>query len=196
MSGRKVCFSYRGIKKQCSSCFGPHKRKFCKYEKMSKEEYANRFRVRNTYVPEQFYGRLAKFENIAEQERKGQKEASGQVGPTENKTVQIHTRKTQPVRTLVPTSEQLKVTLRRSDGDVWTANSASRSKPDTAPNPGGPASKPLNLPTTSVAENVSSFLSGIRASFRSENVNVALSGSRNVNVVNKSQPKNTNDKQL
>ena len=82
------------------------------------------------------------------------------------------------------TSEKLKVTLRRSEGDVWTANSASGSKPDTAPNPSVAAPKPLNLPTISVADNVSSFLSGIRASFRSENV-----------IVSSSRPKISNDKQ-
>ena len=36
---------------------------------MSLEEYADKFRPRNKYVPEQFYGRLAKLENIAEQRR-------------------------------------------------------------------------------------------------------------------------------
>ena len=29
MFGRKVCLDYKGIKKQCSACFGPHIRKFC-----------------------------------------------------------------------------------------------------------------------------------------------------------------------
>ena len=29
MYGRKVCLDYKGIKKQCSACFGPHIRKFC-----------------------------------------------------------------------------------------------------------------------------------------------------------------------
>ena len=70
MYGRKVCFSYRGIKKQCNSCFGPHLRKYCKNEKMTLEEYTDKFRPRNKYVPEQLYGRLAKLENIAEQQRK------------------------------------------------------------------------------------------------------------------------------
>ena len=70
MYGRKVCISYRGIKKQCNSCFGPHLRKFCKNERMSLVKYADKFRVRNPYVLEQLYGKLAKFENLAEQERK------------------------------------------------------------------------------------------------------------------------------
>ena len=34
------------------------------------------------------------------------------------------------------------------------------------------ATKPVNLPSSSMAGNVNSFLNGIRASFRSENVNV------------------------
>ena len=46
---------------------------------------------------------------------------------------------------------------------------------------------PLNLPTTSVAENVSSFLSGIRASFRSENTNVVSK----LQSKRMSQPNNT-----
>ena len=73
---------------------------------------------------------------------------------------------------MAPSTEHLKVTLRRSGGDEWIANQASLLKPQTAPNPRGAVSKTLNLPTASVAHNVSSFLSGIRASFRSENVNM------------------------
>ena len=34
------------------------------------EEYVEKFRIRNTYVPEQFYGKLAKLENIVDQESK------------------------------------------------------------------------------------------------------------------------------
>ena len=66
MYGRKVCFSYRGIRL----------RQYCKNEKMSLEEYAEKFRIRNLNVPEQFYGKLAKIENIAEQ----QKNKSGNEG--------------------------------------------------------------------------------------------------------------------
>ena len=39
-------------------------RKFCKNEKMSLDEFADKFRLRNPYVPEQFYGKLAKFETL------------------------------------------------------------------------------------------------------------------------------------
>ena len=65
MYGRKVSFVYRGIQKQCSSCFGPHIKKFCKNERMSLAEYAERFRVKNPTIPEHLYGSLAKIENLA-----------------------------------------------------------------------------------------------------------------------------------
>ena len=74
MYGRKVCFDYKGIKKQCSACFGPHIKKFCKNDKMSLEEYADRFRVRNPNIPEQLYGKFAKIENIAKQAKRAQEE--------------------------------------------------------------------------------------------------------------------------
>ena len=51
---------------------------------------------------------------------------------------------------------------------TWTLN-------QTVPNPAPEVSNViplLNLPTSSVAENVTSFLSGIRATFRSDNKNV------------------------
>ena len=83
----------------------------------------------------------------------------------------------------VPTSKQIvaepgrvTVTLRRSDGDVWSAKTPVVSRPDPAPNPGQDAgtvqAQNSNQSIGSVADNVSSFLSGIRASFRTENVNV------------------------
>ena len=37
---------------------------------MSLVEYAEKFRIKNPYVLEQDYGKLAKFENITEQEKK------------------------------------------------------------------------------------------------------------------------------
>ena len=45
---------------------------------MPLEEYADKFRLRNQYVPEQLYERLAKIENIAEQQRKKIERERGQ----------------------------------------------------------------------------------------------------------------------
>ena len=175
MYGRKVCLSYRGIKKQCNSCFGPHLRKFCMNEKMSLEEYADKFRLRNKYVPEQFYGKLAKFENIAEQQKKLTDEekksavqipGSGTVACHESSGIsanQTQIRSAPNKQQSVPANDHLKVTYRRSDGDVWSLTTVPMSV--TVPQTANPT-------VGSVAEGVSSFLHGIRASFRSENVNV------------------------
>ena len=71
--------------------------------------------------------------------------------------------------------------MRRSGGDNWAASKESLSKLGPAPNPGVETQmnvltfKVLNLPATAastMAENVKSFFNGIRASFRSDNVNV------------------------
>ena len=127
---------------------------------------------------------MAKFENIAEQERKNlERVAVGNVSAGTADT-EVQVKRTHQIRNPTPASEKLKVTLRRGQGDVWTANPAPNLKPDTAPRHDESAPTPLNLPTTSVAENVSSFLSGIRASFRSENVIVTSS----------SKPKNSGGK--
>ena len=37
---------------------------------MSLEEYADKFRIRNKFIPEQLHGKLAKFENIVEQQKR------------------------------------------------------------------------------------------------------------------------------
>ena len=188
MYGRKVCFSYRGIKKQCNSCFGPHLRKYCKNEKMSLEEYAEKFRIRNQYVPEQLYGKLAKIENIAEQQRKKLEKDRGQTcqqsgsgsgsgaNRESSKTSTLPEKVSKPlqINTSHRAPEQLKVVLRRSGGDNWATSKESLTKTDLSPNPrkmtGSNVSKPTNLPSSSMAENVNSFLNGIRASFRSDNV--------------------------
>jgi hypothetical protein len=62
--GRRICIEYKGIKKQCNWCYGPHMRKFCKNEKMTLDEYATRFRLQHPSIPELYYGRLAKIENL------------------------------------------------------------------------------------------------------------------------------------
>ena len=144
-------------------------------EKMSLEEYADKFRLRNKYVPEQFYGKLAKFENIAEQQKKLTDEekksavqipGSGTVACHESSGIsanQTQIRSAPNKQQSVPANDHLKVTYRRSDGDVWSSTTVPMSV--TVPQNANPT-------VGSVAEGVSSFLHGIRASFWSENVNV------------------------
>ena len=162
------------------------------------EEYVEKFRIRNTYVPEQFYGKLAKLENIVDQESK--KMSAAAINPSiplesESRRVtnavisaasqaQVSTTE-QPKSGRLP-PPKLTVTLRRCGNDDWTLN-------QTAPNPdlAGP-----NLPSSSVAENVTSFLSGIRATFRSDNKNIMpkqqqLKNSRTNDISNKSYEQST-----
>ena len=168
------------------------------------EEYVEKFRIRNTYVPEQFYGKLAKLENIVDQESK--KMSAAAINPSiplesESRRVtnavisaasqaQVSTTE-QPKSGRLP-PPKLTVTLRRTGNDDWTLN-------QTAPNPdlAGPNAIPLiYLPSSSVAENVTSFLSGIRATFRSDNKNVMpkqqqLKNNRTNDISNKSYEQST-----
>ena len=68
MYGRKVFLDYKGIRRQCNACFGPHVKKYCKNEKMSLDEFVTRFRVKHPEIPELYYGRLAKMEIVREQD--------------------------------------------------------------------------------------------------------------------------------
>ena len=134
--GRKVCFEYRGIKKQCSSCFGPHIKKFCKNEKMSIEEYADRFRIRHPTIPEQLYGRLAKIENINEQAKKAHEKATqgsneaAQAGITATTGITAATRSTAMTGITATTMQDssapkannaagLRLSLRRNSSSNW-----------------------------------------------------------------------------
>ena len=54
-------------------------------DKNSLEEYTDRFRVKNSYVPEQFYWKFAKIENIAAQQKES---VSGQSSDNQTKTRQ------------------------------------------------------------------------------------------------------------
>ena len=76
----------------------------------------------------------------------------------------------------LPVPEKIKVTLRRSVGDVWSTQPEKLPEIKSTPYPDGSSASRVSPgagpSAISVSNNVSSFLSGIRASFRSENVNV------------------------
>ena len=155
---------------------------------MSLEEYADKFRPRNKYVPEQLYGRLAKLENIAEQQKKlvesekipplqscGVVSGSGSGsnhGPPRSLTAQNLTAGASREKQTQAAQGRVMVTLRRKEGNVWSAKQPILPGPEPAPNPVREALN-VNQSIGSVAENVTSFLSGIRASFRSDNVYVS-----------------------
>ena len=60
MFGRKICLEYRGIRKQCNNCYGPHAKKFCRSERVGMENFVTGFRKKYPHVPESLYGKFAK----------------------------------------------------------------------------------------------------------------------------------------
>ena len=59
MYGKKICLEYSGIKRQCSNCYGPHAKKFCKSEKCGMESFVTGFSKRYGMVPVDLYGKLS-----------------------------------------------------------------------------------------------------------------------------------------
>ena len=57
MYGRKVCIEYTGTKRQCSSCYGPHPKKFCKSERCGIESFVTGFSKKYQHVPAELYGK-------------------------------------------------------------------------------------------------------------------------------------------
>ena len=159
MYGRKICLEYQGIKKQCSACFGPHTKKFCKYERMSLEEYARRFRIQNPNIPEQYYGRLAKIENLVQSAGVD----PGVINASEPLALPIPAVMPVPLAAPTPTSyvsvnnPTIKLSLRRdsSAGTDWAPAKTSAGHGNLA-----------MTTTKNVTESAISFLNGIKASFR------------------------------
>ena len=111
--GRRVCLEHKGIRRQCNWCYGYHLRKFCKYEKMGLEEYAEKFRLFHPRIPEPYYGRLAKTPN-----------------PGNAEVTAVTAAQILPVPTVLPeivldnvaSDKPLKLSFRRNSGkeDSWT----------------------------------------------------------------------------
>ena len=57
MYGRKVCIEYTGTKRQCSSCYGPHPKKFCKSERCGIESFVTGCSKKYQHVPAVLYGK-------------------------------------------------------------------------------------------------------------------------------------------
>ena len=66
MYGRKICLEYPGVKRQCSSCYGPHAKKYCRSERCGMESFVIGFSKKYTAVPAEFYGRLSHLANLSE----------------------------------------------------------------------------------------------------------------------------------
>ena len=132
---------------------------------MSLEDYARRFRIQNPTVPEQYYGRLAKFENLVQLARAEPEGHSSSIPHDASTPAVLAATSSTPAQTTTPTPDSnvacrnppIKLSLRResSTGASWV--------------PALQIDAPVNLATSTtknVTESAMSFLSGIRASFR------------------------------
>jgi hypothetical protein len=54
--GKKICLEYKGMRRQCNNCYGPHIRRYCKSGRASIEE------LKYPNIPEEYYGRQAKIQ--------------------------------------------------------------------------------------------------------------------------------------
>ena len=59
MYGKKVCFEYPGVRRQCNNCYGPHAKKYCKSERVGMVNFVKGFSARYNSVPEELYGKLS-----------------------------------------------------------------------------------------------------------------------------------------
>jgi hypothetical protein len=59
MHGKKIRLYYRGIIKRCTNCFGTHRRKDCKEEKVPWMKYVQQFINNYPEIPKESYGRWA-----------------------------------------------------------------------------------------------------------------------------------------
>ena len=187
MFGKKICLDYRGIRRQCNNCYGPHVKKYCRSERVGMENFVKGFSKRYPFVPEELYGRLAQkaakpvpetspttsSKNVLESgsgsstlpvSGSGSGTGSGSLPkgkiPT-NCVANVETNETRP---------KILITLKRNNGTTWSpSEQVNQDKQVVAP----ARENTANTVAASVAGNVSSFLSGIRATFRQENVYVS-----------------------
>ena len=163
MMGKKICIEYSGMRRECSNCYGPHPKKYCKSERVGMENFVEGFSKKYGHVPGALYGKFAKPEKRAES-------ATATAAPPTRTPVPLPA----PAPVTVPGTSstkptsvrpKIKIALKRNGENDWIpTQSSDQSRKVENDLPG----------VTSVVENVSSFLNGIRASFRQDNVIVAV----------------------
>ena len=184
MYGKKICLDYRGVRRECTNCYGPHAKKFCRSERVGMENFVTGFSAKYSFVPSELYGRLS----IHAMKQMTSLECKSKV-PTPLETGPKQLSDAQPMK--ASTRPKILISLKRNDGvnwapahcstddpksneqtDVETPKAAMTAQDDTTV---APTLTAANHAASSVAENVSSFLSGIRATFRQDNVHVTSS---------------------
>ena len=208
MFGKKIGLDYSGMKKECSNCYGPHPKKYCKSERVGLENFVYGFSKKLSHVPAALYGKLAKFAFKSEPPKISQQ--LGETAPT--------TSTAEPPSTAPPSTKTISLKMLTTKTSTpkpvmqSTSHPTSTSMPTPMPKPKPVlASNATSLSTTttntgierpkikialkrangvdwvhadtldqdlvsgtpvvnSVVDNVTSFLHGIRASFRQDNV--------------------------
>ena len=162
------------------------------------ENFVDGFRKRYPYVPEELYGRHAR--TRAEMEPSIAPNAGTRQPQSVNSLAAGHVRSTQQTIAEDRSGEgrpKIRIALKRGNGTDWTpvqsnTNQVARSNTSTSVSDSVYQKGGIQnvIGVSSVAEGVSSFLSGIRASFRQDNVYVQSSQQSNRGIANK---KKSND---
>ena len=173
MYGRKICLEYPGIRRQCSSCYGPHAKKFCKSLRCGMESFVIGFSKKYPSVPVELYGKLSHLIQPVEQSQiqvnsRGAPVAVSSTSSTTNKPItQKESNNPLPRGADRPV---LKISLAKDDDGDWKTvkhAAAKKVRADQVVNSGdkqvqdgqfmiSAASGVASIATA--AENVSSFL--------------------------------------
>ena len=184
------------MRKLCSNCYGHHIRKNCRSEKVTYETLVDHFRTTYKDIPEEFYGRFARPKQTQSAGSSSNPETKGSSSKGSTPQLQPSLLKPQPSlpqpkvpisETPAPPPKRITISLKRSEGDIWSssqdqgqASVVQKSVAGPAPNLGtalqaeslSRVTPNVSLTAGGLADNVNYFLNGIRASFRNENVNV------------------------
>ena len=213
MFGRRISVEYLGMRRQCTNCYGPHAKKYCRSEKCGMEAFVIGFSQKYPKVPTDYYG---KFSHLAKKTEGDQCTATTYTNVQSRAANRDTPRQSQPQlpRQQEPeggTSQSLpnpgaqpvvKISLSKDTNGSWSTvnrkrlTNPSKESPSTSTDGGmadnGSFSHELNPGSTSVAaENVTSFINGIRATFRSENVIITKPQHQSKNTVSANGNKHT-----
>ena len=207
MYGRKICLEYRGIRRQCNSCYGNHIKKNCRWERVSMEQLADKIRSKYPEIPEEYFGRLAKpvpIQNPAADETQIKDHAVQDPSATAG----LITGAVMTAKASEHASAPLRISFRKNSDAVWTRQgSSTQDKPSTVLGPSTSDANPTMRTSGSVTgvaptfiastrvatENaVSSMMSVLRASFKPSVQDSVI----NENVVDSEESQYTRDRNV
>ena len=53
MYGKKICFEYPGVRRECNNCYDPHAKKYCRSQRVGMENFVKGFSMRYNFVPKE-----------------------------------------------------------------------------------------------------------------------------------------------